>query len=140
LGGPILKNRLFVYGAYRGITNLFPRTVSLSMPSLAMRNGDFSALCSSFSSGVCAAGTQLYNPFTGAPFAGNQIPGSLIAHQAKTLLPYLPSPTNLPSAALPAGSPNYIAKVPNNAHINGVDLRLDGQLSAADPVYGVIHW
>ena len=38
LGGPILKNGLFVYGAYRGVRNLFPRTVSLAQPSMAMRN------------------------------------------------------------------------------------------------------
>ena len=128
-GGPIRKNRLFVYGAYRGIRNLFPRTVSLSLPSMAMRNGDFSA-----------STTQLYNPFTGAPFPGNQIPSSLIAPQAKTLLPYLPTPTNLSSAALPNSSPNYIAPVPNNAGINGVDYRVDGQISAADSVNGVFHW
>jgi hypothetical protein len=140
LGGPILKNRLFVYGAYRGVRNLFPRTVSLSLPSMAMRNGDFSALCSDFSGGVCAKGTQLYNPFTGAAFAGNQIPGSLIAPQAKTLMPYLPAPTNLISAALPGGSPNYIAPVPNNAGVNGVDFRLDGQISATDSVNGIFHW
>ena len=87
----------------------FLATVSLALPSMAMRNGDFSALCSEFSGGVCTKGTQLYNPFTGAPFADNQIPSSLIAPQAKTLLPYLPAPTNLSSAALPNSSPNYIA-------------------------------
>ena len=90
LGGPIIKNRLFFYGAYRAVRNLFPRIASLSQPSLAMRNGDFSAL-----------GTQLYNPFTGAPFPNNQIPASLIAPQAKALLAYLPTPTNLSSAGLP---------------------------------------
>lgn len=140
IGGPIVKNRLFVYGAYRGIQNLFPRTVSLALPSMAMRNGDFSALCSEYSGGVCSKGTQLYNPFTGAPFAGNQIPSSLIAPQAKTLLPYLPAPTILSSAALPNSSPNYIASVPNNAGINGVDYRLDGQISSTDTVNGVFHW
>ena len=55
LGGPIRKNRLFFYGAYRGVRNLFPRTANLSLPSMAMRGGDFSALCSRFSAGTCAS-------------------------------------------------------------------------------------
>src|SRR5207245_10514814 len=42
LGGPLVKNRLFFYGAYRAVRNLFPRVANLSQPSLAMRNGDFS--------------------------------------------------------------------------------------------------
>ena len=140
LGGPIIKNRLFVYGAYRGVRNLFPRTVSLVLPSMAMRNGDFSALCSQFSAGICAKGTQLYNPFTGAPFVNNQIPAGMFAPQVKSLLPYLPAPTDSSSAALPNSAPNYIAPVPNNAGINGVDYRVDGQISAKDSVNGVFHW
>src|SRR5262245_54889599 len=55
LAGPIARNRLFFYGAYRGVRNLFPRIASLIHPSLSMRNGDFSAL----------GNTQLFNPFTG---------------------------------------------------------------------------
>jgi hypothetical protein len=128
-GGPVLKNRWFFYGAYRGIRNQFPRVASLSQPSLAMRNGDFSAF-----------GTQLYNPFTGAPFPNNQIPSNLIAPQAKTLLAYLPAPTNLSSPGLPNAAPNYIAPVPNKTNVNGVDFRLDGQISARDSVNGVFHW
>src|SRR5579863_7758345 len=99
LGGPVKKNRLFFYGSYRGITDRYSTTVSLNLPSLAMRNGDFSAL----------KGTQLYNPFTGAPFLNNQIPTSMFAPQAKALLQYLPAPTNSASAGLPNGAPNYIA-------------------------------
>ena len=117
LGGPILKNRMFFYGAYRAVRNQFPRIASLSQPSLAMRNGDFSALGS----------TQLYNPFTGAPFPNNQIPANLITPQAKALLGFLPTPTNLSSP----GPSQYRAELhragPNNTSINGVDFRLDGQ-------------
>ena len=62
-----------------------------------MRQGDFAALCRSYVAGVCAAGagTQLYNPFTGAPFTNNQIPSNLITSQAKTLLGFLPAPSRL---------------------------------------------
>jgi len=139
-GGAIIKNRLFFYGAYRGIRDRYSNTASLNLPSVAMRNGDFSALCSTFSGGVCVKGTQLYNPNTGSPFPNNQIPTSMFAPQSKTLLPYLPAPTNAASLALPSGSPDYIVAVPNNVGVNGVDYRMDGQISSADSAYGVFHW
>lgn len=140
LGGPVIRNRLFFYGAYRGVRNRFPRTANLSLPSMAMRSGDFSALCSAYSNGICATGTQLYNSFTGAPFLNNRIPANLITPQAKALAEFLPAPTNLSAPALPNGAPNYIAPVPNNAGINGVDFRMDGRLSSKDSVNGVFHW
>jgi hypothetical protein len=139
-GGPIKKNRLFVYGAYRGIRDQFSNTTNLTLPSMAMRNGDFSALCTVFSGGICVKGTQLYNPFTGVPFTNNQIPASQFTPQAKALLAYLPTPTNLTSAGLPNGGPNYIAPVPNITAVNGVSFRMDAQLSSSDSVFGVFHW
>src|SRR6478609_968080 len=68
LGGPILRNKLFFYGSYRGVRDKYSNTARLTLPSLAMRNGDFSALCTTFSGGVCVKGTQLYNPFNGRAF------------------------------------------------------------------------
>jgi len=140
LGGAFLKNKLFFYGAYRGVRQITSATTSLELPSMAMRNGDFSALCSQFVAGTCAKGTQLYNPFTGNPFPNNQIPSNLITSQSKTLLGFMPPPTDLTSASLPSGSPNYIVAKGNQVGINGVDYRMDGVLSSKDSVYGVFHW
>jgi len=140
LGGAFVKNRVFFYGAYRGVRQRSAKATNLIMPSMAMRNGDFSALCSTWSAGTCASGTQLYNPFTGAAFPNNQIPSNLITPQAKQLLTFLPSPTNLNSAGLPNGSPNYTVAKFDKFGINGVDFRMDGQLSTKDSVYGVFHW
>ena len=140
LGGAFKKNKVFFYGAYRGVKQRTSTTQSLTFPSMAMRNGDFSALCNQFAGGTCTNGTQLYNPFTGSPFPNNQVPSNLITSQAKTLLPYLPAPTNLASAGLPNGGPNYITAVTNKIGINGVDYRMDAHLSPKDQVYGVFHW
>lgn len=140
LGGPILKNKLFFYGSYRGVRDKFSNTARLNLPSMAMRNGDFSALCTTFSGGVCVKGTQLYNPFNGRPFINNQIPTSMFAPQSAALLKFLPAPLDSTSQGLPNGSPNYIAPVANNVGINGVDFRMDGQLSASDSLNGVFHW
>src|SRR5581483_10832049 len=139
-GGAFVKNKVFFYGAYRGVRQRSAKTVNLTLPSLAMRNGDFSALCPSFSNGLCTNGTQLYNPSTGNLSQNNLIPSDLITPQATTLLAYLPAPTNLASPALPNGSPNYTTAAYDHFGINGVDYRMDGQLSAKDSVYGVFHW
>lgn len=140
LGGALLKNRLFFFGAYRGVRQKTSATSRLNLPSMAMRNGDFSALCTTFANGICAKGTQLYNPFTGNPFPNNQIPTSMFAPQSKALLSYLPAPTDLTSVGLPNGTPNYVIPKTNDIGVNGVDYRMDAMLSANDSLYGVFHW
>jgi carboxypeptidase family protein len=142
LSGHFIPNRLFFYGAYRGVRQKTSGTTNLTLPSMAMRSGDFSALCRTYVSGICAAGagTQLYNPFNGNPFPNNQIPDNLITPQAKTMLSYLPAPTNAASTGLPNGSPNFIAPKTNDIGINGVDYRMDAMISAKDSLYGVFHW
>lgn len=140
-GGPIKKNRLFFFFSYRGIRERSSQVTSLELPSEAMRAGDFSALCSTYDANrVCSDpnGTQLYNPRTGQPFAGNQIPSDMITSQAKTLMPYLPALT-IPSPALPNSAPNYVAPVPSKFDINGMDFRPDAQLSSKDSLYGTVH-
>lgn len=140
VGGYFIKNRLFFFGSYRSIRQVSATTASLNLPSTAERNGDFSALCTTFSGGICVKGTQLYNPQTGQPFLYNQIPSAMITSQAKTMLSYVPAPTNPNSLGLPNESPNYIAPVLSRIGINGVDYRMDGQISSKDSVYGVFHW
>jgi len=140
LGGPLLKNRVFYYGAYRGVRQATSAVASLTMPSKAMQGGDFSALCTTFVAGVCTVGTQLYNPFTGNPFANNQITPSLITSQAKTLLGYLPTLTNASATGLPNATADYVASKITTVGINGVDYRMDGTISTHDSLYGVFHW
>src|SRR6188508_1593745 len=88
--GPIANNRLFFMSNYEGYkddkTNLVPFTV----PTAAMRAGDFSAYTS-----------PLYDPatctVTGSarsclPFAGNRIPANRIASISQKLLEFYPEP------------------------------------------------
>ena len=100
IGGPIIKDKLFFFGDFFHVRQEVPSLVSLVFPSAAMRQGDFSALCTTFTSGICTSGTQLYNPQTGAAYAANFISPTTYASQSTMLLPYLPLP-NL--SANPAG-------------------------------------
>jgi hypothetical protein len=81
-GGPIIKNKLFVFGTYEGIRDRRAASSSSSRPPTAAEMaGDFSGLSK-----------QLNNPFDGTPLAGNRIPSGLIDPAAKNLLQYLPAP------------------------------------------------
>jgi hypothetical protein len=88
LGGPIKQNKLFYFVSYEGTRQDrdVPRT--LSVPTAAVRNGDFRA-----------TGTTVYDPFTGnpdgsgrTPFPNNTIPQDRISGVAKKLLAELPLP------------------------------------------------
>jgi hypothetical protein len=136
-GGPIVKNKLFFFFDYSGFRKSNSGTAQEIYPTAAMRNGDFSALCTTFSSGTCTKGTQLYNPSTGKPFLNNQIPTSLFAPQAAALLKYLPLPTDTTSLGLPSGKTNYFESIPIHQNVNGMDVRIDYNLRSSDQMFGV---
>lgn len=93
LGGAILKNRLFYYGNFDRFryTNGNPPSF-YSLPTAAMRSGDFSALpvtiydpaTTKCNNGVC----------TRDPFPGNVIPAERISAIAQRLQSYLPGTQN----------------------------------------------
>src|SRR3954467_14906379 len=79
LGGPIVKNRLFFFGDYQRTIDNAGYTVRATVPTAAMRNGDFSAVSQ-----------HIYDPLTGdingngrVAFANNQIPQDRISPIAK---------------------------------------------------------
>lgn len=138
IGGPIIHNHAFFFVDYSGYVERQSRVAQTNLPSMAMRKGDFSALCSAYdSNGVCVKGkgTQLYDPWTGKAFPGNIIPGSMIASQATTLLKYLPAPTDAASPGLPNENPNYIGTIPLRNDSKAVDLRLDDQITPYDSIF-----
>jgi Carboxypeptidase regulatory-like domain len=142
LGGPIKRDKAFFFFDYSGYRRAYSVANQLRLPGAAMRNGDFSSLCSSaggtFVSGVCSnANNQLYNPFTGSPFPNNQIPDSMITSQAKRLLTYLPLPTAANSPGLPNGPFNYVSTVGQQSRIGAWDLRIDYNISSQDRLFGV---
>src|SRR4051794_31447979 len=63
LGGPIYKNKTFFFGDYQGLRINAGQTYLSTVPTLKMRNGDFSEIS-----------RVIYDPATGQPFPGNIIP------------------------------------------------------------------
>jgi hypothetical protein len=99
-GGPIKKDKTFVFGFYEGFRNRQGETTLTTVPSLKQRTGDFSELCpQGFTQGFCNnPANQLFNIFANAPYPNNQLPQAQINQVSKNLLGFFPLPnagTNL---------------------------------------------
>jgi hypothetical protein len=143
VGGPIWKDKAFFFMNFSGWRQRSYSVASLNYPDADMRGGNFGALCTSFVGGVCAAGagTQLYNPLTGAAFPGNVIPASMITSQATFEMGYVPANTYSATArpGLPSGAPNYVGAVAIPRDYDVYEARLDWQISAKDTLTGYFN-
>lgn len=111
LGGPIKRDKLFFFVSYEGTNDRESVSRTDSVPTAAVRSGDFSA---------ALPGIVIYDPKTGAddgsgrkPFTGNKIdPTRFDPIVAQKLLPLIPLP-NLPKADGTFGDQNnYFVQAP----------------------------
>lgn len=133
MGGPIKKDKTFIFGSYQGARRR-EGTVSpqLTVLSAAERTGNFGELCGAPTdfdgAGNCTnpQGTQLVNPATGTNYAFNQVPVNPVS--ANYIAKYLPLP-NLPG--------NGFISAPTSAidEDQGV-LRVDHTLTTHDTLSG----
>lgn len=79
LGGPLRRNRDFLYGYYEGFRNVQGVTQNATVPSDAERAGNFSG-----------EPQPLINEFIGQPFPNNQIPASMLNATALNLVNFYP--------------------------------------------------
>jgi Carboxypeptidase regulatory-like domain len=146
-GGPVYlpklyngKNRTFWFFAYEGYRNMAGVTQGFTLPTLAMRNGDFSGL-------VDSQGRQLkiYDPWTTDPqtwqrqqisYGGrlNAIDPTRQSPLAKYLFSITPLPT-LPDVN-PLVAPNYFGPQPTRRRDWTVTTRVDQRFSDKDQFYG----
>ncbi len=91
-GGPILRDKIFFFASYDGQRYLKGSNPGLvSVPTLAERNGDFSAFAPIYdpTTTVCTNGTC-----TRTQFLNNVIPASRFSQVAKFYQNFVPLPTN----------------------------------------------
>ena len=98
VGGPIVRNRTFFWFTTESYHDVQTRNVTTLFPTAAMRRGDFSGVTNSAGQPV-----TIYNPVNGLPFAGNQIPSTMMSPVAVAMLEYMP----LPDVERDNGSTNY---------------------------------
>jgi hypothetical protein len=134
LGGPIRRDKTFFFAYYEGFRNRQGETQLTTVPTAAEQQGDFSALCSTYTpQGFCTApnGTQLVNVFApgGQPYPFNRIPSDQLNSISQNLLAFYPLPN----------APNYgpeafdtTQELQNDADQFGI--RIDHYLSSRDTV------
>jgi hypothetical protein len=141
LGGPIFlprlyngRNKSFFFVSWEKYRNQSSNTTSLSMPTMEIRQGDFSGLKDSL-----GRPTTLYDPWTTTdkwartPYPTNLIPITRQSPLAKYLYSVTPAPTH--PDRNPVVTSNFYAPIPNNRSDNTFTTRLDHRLSDRDQTF-----
>jgi hypothetical protein len=133
IGGPILKDRVFFFFSYDGRFVSQDASTTVTVPTEAMRSGDFSG-----------SSTPIYDPVTGTSlgagktaFANNQIPTARLDSIAQAIQQSVPLP-NLPGIAN-----NYFATgaytLKNSKYDTDVTWKATSKLNV-EARYGQLHF
>jgi hypothetical protein len=140
LGGPIIGDRTFFFTDYQGFTIRQAQPVLSTVPTMRMRQGDFSeSFPGNPARTIYDPSTQAINPATGQltrqPFPNNLIPPERIDPIARQLLSLYPEPTFTDRIALNhLGNP---VKEFDQHYING---RIDHHFSPDDAMFARFTW
>ena len=135
IGAPLRRDKTFIFADYQGARRREGENVStFTVPSVAERSGDFSALCSPGggkagfdASGNCiSGGTQLVNPVIGTNYSFDQVPVNSISST------YLARFVPLPNAPDNGFITSPTAAIDEDQGI----LRVDHHLSDRDLIAG----
>jgi hypothetical protein len=123
LGGPAVRDRTFVFGSYEGLRLRRSLIRTFSVPSSALRQGDFSGvgtICDPLTvtdTGVCV------------PFAENRIPADRIDPIAAAFL------RRVPAATAPGTVQNLAASEEQQRTIDQFTIRMDHRLGGGDQLF-----
>ena len=126
LGGPIVKNRVFLFGDYEGTRIRESNTVTTTIPTPAQRAGDFSAagLNTIFDPDTYVAATKLRQPFP-----GNVIPEGRFDRVSRQAKDWYPNPSNNNLTL------NFLNNPPARENVHTWDIRGDYIASSGDNLY-----
>ena len=125
-GGPIpgewFKNKLFFFAAQEWVDFFQVSTNTVTVPTEAMRNGDFSQLLGA--NPFYSSPQVIRDPLTGLPFPGNIIPANRLSPNGIAMMKLYP----LPTPGFQSGSNNLIQNSDNPVNQRKDNLRFDYRL------------
>ncbi len=128
VGGPVpgewFRNRFFFFGAQEYVDFFQVDTNTATVPTEAMRRGDFSELLNP-ANGFFAGARIITNPLTGQPFPNNVIPSNMLSANGLALLNAYPTPT----PGFRQGTANLIQNSDNPRQQRKDTIRLDYRLT-----------
>jgi len=134
LGGPVVipklyngRNKLFFMSNYERLKYNNTINALYTMPPAAWFTGNLSSALPK---------TQLYNPYTGAPFPNNQIPSTMFDPTSVKYMPYWPA-ANLNTATV---ANNYLNPQTTTERFQQFNQRIDFNQSASSQWFGRYSW
>lgn len=140
IGGPVIKNRIFFFFAYENVINHgTPAVAFISVPTIAMRSGNFAGLNS-----IYDPAAQTVDPTTGVvtrqPFTNNQIPANRLDGVAKNIQAYYPLP-NVPGTVVNGVTTNnYAYQLPSISPKVKYFGRFDADITTNNRITGSAAW
>jgi hypothetical protein len=122
--GEIFKDKLFFFGAQEWVNYFAVATNTATVPTEAMRRGDFSELLNSPNAFFNTAQT-IRDPLTGLPFPGNIIPANRLSSNGIGLMNLYP----LPTPGFQQGTANAIINSENPQDQRKDNIRIDYRLN-----------
>jgi hypothetical protein len=137
LGGPVYipklyngKNRTFFYSNYTRLPRIsVTQGVTSTVPTPAMKRGDFSAYPSTIYDPLTADSSGLRQPFV-----VNTIPTSRISNVAKAIMSYVPDPNVAGFAS------NWLGESPTTENTKTFQTRIDHQITESHRLSGTIRY
>jgi hypothetical protein len=123
LGGPVMRDKTFFFGSYQGHRENLGQVFLSTVPSLAMRRGDFSELT-----------RVIYDPTTGLPFPNNTIPDNQIDSVARNIFSQLYPEPNTAGTRGAGNQPidNYLINPIKERQDNQFDGKVDHSLTTSN--------
>jgi hypothetical protein len=120
LGGPIIKDKTFFFVDYQGLRISSGQVKLSTVPSMKMRQGDFSEL-----------NRVIYDPLTHQPFPGNVIPPDRWDPASANIMQQLYPEPNTAGTVSSSGQPinNYLINPTLTREDNQFDVKVDHRLT-----------
>ena len=130
LGGPILKDKLFVFVNYEGIRQRLGVVQRILVPDPVLFTGNFTGQPTIYDPTTYNAATQ-----TRQPFAGNRIPAARFNQVSLNYLKYIPAP----NSPVVQGA-NLVGTPTQSLDDNQTNVRVDYVINAKNSLFGRQSW